>query len=252
MALGLTRDQWHRYQWNDGERVEGPLVGASTVANMADRGGDGLLDWAAGFVEEFAVERAEQISDWRRSMGRQGAMTHLHEVTVKERNRKRDLGSEVHYTCAAIARGEDVIGTSDERPFLASFRRWLGEAHPRIVATEEYIANLALGYGGQFDLIAEFDGARWMLDIKTGSVHAKAAFQLALYAKAEFIGREGDTTKHPVPKCQRFGVLDLKPEGAWVREFLITKDTWAAVQAALVVQRWLKGEAKTIVKERAA
>jgi len=251
--VGLTRDRWHRYTWNDGEQVYGPLVGASTIAGMADAGnGDGLLNWAAGFVEEYAVDRAELIADERRSMGRQGALEQLRKVTRTQREKARELGSSVHFMCDAIARGEDVLGTPEERPYLESFRGWLAEKQPKIVSTEQYVANLTLGYAGQFDLIAEFDGARWMLDIKTGTVHPKAAFQLALYTKAEFIGREGDATKHPMPKCTRYGAIDLKPSGAFLREFELTKETWAGVLGALAVNRWLRGQAKSVIKEEAA
>ena len=114
------------------------------------------------------------------------------------------------------------------------------------------IANLKEGYAGTLDLILEMDGKRWLVDIKTAKEgkgpYAETGLQLAAYAKGEFIGKPNDPTKYPMPRCQRFAVLALRPGGYEFVPYAVDGETYAAFLAALRVSTWLQGQSKTIIR----
>ena len=109
--------------------------------------------------------------------------------------------------------------------------------------------NYEVGYGGTFDLIAEFKGHRWLIDLKTSKgVYAETAGQLAAYAKFDHLGRPDDPVKRPMPVCSHFGVLHLKPGVASFIEYRPTVETWRMFQGAAAVHKWLKGESQTVMQ----
>jgi hypothetical protein len=202
----------------------------------------------ANVTAEFAVERAEIIADMKRASNAQDTARWVASEARRTRDAAARVGTDVHALCDAIARGETVETNAVDAPYIDGFRRWLEATGPRIVATERLGANLALAYAGTFDLIAEFEGARWLIDIKTSkSVYAETAGQLAAYSKFDFLGAPDDPVRHPMPICSRFGVLHLRPGGARLVEFRPRAETWQMFQGALSVSKWLQGEAKTVM-----
>tara|TARA_R110000803_G_scaffold36932_6_gene79502 strand:+ start:412 stop:1194 length:783 start_codon:yes stop_codon:yes gene_type:complete len=68
---------------------------------------------------------------------------------------------------------------------------------PTIIATEEFTFSDTFKYAGTADIIAEVNGERWLLDIKTSNnLHKSYDLQLAAYAKAweEMYGQKIDRT----------------------------------------------------------
>jgi hypothetical protein len=113
--------------------------------------------------------------------------------------------------------------------------------------------NEQVGYGGTFDLIVEWKGHRWLIDLKTSKgIYPITAGQLAAYAKFDFLGRPGSPVKDPMPKCSRFGVLHLTPDEARFVEYRPTAATWDMFKGAAAIRKWIKGEAKTVMQGESA
>jgi len=91
------------------------------------------------------------------------------------------------------------------------------------------VCSLRHEYGGTADAFVEIDGKTWLIEYKTGSgVYPDTALQLAGLARAQFIGRPGDSTQYPIPAATRFGVLPIRPEGARLLPVVVDRSTVAA------------------------
>jgi hypothetical protein len=248
--LGLTRDAKHVYTWNDGTTVVSPLTSVTTAIGAVDKSGV-LVNWAKLETAKCAVRNLALVGDMVTAGGPASAVDWLKRIPDYQRDLAADLGTRVHSLAEQVGRGDKVELSPIELPYIAAFRRFLEESGFVIELSEFMVANLTLGYAGTGDLIGKLDGKRWLLDIKTSQVgkgpYAETGLQLAGYAKAEFIGRPGEPTKHKLPPCQRFAVLHLSPAGYRLVPYAVDAETWRTFRAALVVSRWLGGQAKTIM-----
>jgi hypothetical protein len=66
--LGLTRDAKHRYTWNDGRLVAGPLPSVTTVLGVLDRSGP-LVGWAKRETAACAVRNLDTLATMRAAGG---------------------------------------------------------------------------------------------------------------------------------------------------------------------------------------
>ena len=248
-SVGLWRNEAHDYWWTGEDGVPvGPLPSVTGIIRDAvDKSGP-LIGWATNLTAEFAVSRATLLADMALAGGTAETARWLAMQAKRDRDTKGKTGTRIHALCDAIARGETPDMTPDEAPYIAGFRTFLRAREPRIVATEQMGVNLTEGYAGTFDLIVEMDGKRWMLDVKTGKgLYPEMGAQLAAYTKFDFLGKPNDPTRYPMPRCQRFGILHLRPEGYGLAPFAVDKGTWEAFRAMCVVSRWVRGPAKSIM-----
>jgi len=249
-SVGLWRNSSHEY-WAayDGTTV-GPLPSVTTILKAVDKSGP-LVNWAKLETAKCAVRNLSLISDLILAGGPQSAVDWLKRIPDYQRDKAADLGTRIHALAEAVGRGDTVEISDVELPYIAAFRRFLEESGFAIELSEFMVCNLALGYAGTGDLIGKLDGKRWLLDIKTSQEgkgpYPETGLQLAGYVKAEFVGRPGDPTKHRLPPCTRFGVLHLSPSGYRLVPYAVDGETWRSFRAALVVSRWLNGQAKTIM-----
>lgn len=118
-----------------------------------------------------------------------GAIKWLVDSPWRESKRKMDIGSAVHTEAEAY-----VLGVPRPEPdgfiapYLQSFRHFLEDLEPEILASEATVYNPAESYAGTLDLIAGIGGRRFLIDIKTGKdIYPDVALQLAAYRYAEFV-----------------------------------------------------------------
>jgi hypothetical protein len=249
-AEGLFVDSRHRYSGSyDGEPF-GPLTSVTTAIGALHKGA--LVPWAVKLTATSAINHIETLATNVGSFGKKPTIAMLTKLADQDRDQAASRGTDVHALCAAIIRGEAVHETEEERPYLDGFRRWLLSTMPRVVESEQMVANLSEGYAGTFDLIVEMAGKRWLIDIKTAKEgkgpYPETGLQLAAYAKAEFIGKPNDPVKYPMPRCQRFAVLSLRPDGPELVPYAVDGETYQAFLAALRVSWWLAGQSKTIIR----
>lgn len=99
---------------------------------------------------------------------------------------KGELGTAVHIACELDDDADlDEASVSDAvRPYLDGYRLFKQHKLTRVTATEQIVSH-RLGYAGKFDLLTEFDDARWLIDWKTPLVISPAvALQTAAYVAA--------------------------------------------------------------------
>lgn len=244
-ALGLYMSSDHRYWHNGG----GPYPSVTTILRVLDK--PALGNWYKRQVAEAAVYRQ---ADWQQKLPAE-AVTWLMSMPDTKRDNAATLGSSIHLLAdIAARRPQDGLGGSEqEKPYLEAFQRFLGqEDAPSVVSSEHAILNLSEGYAGTYDLLVQWQGDLWLLDVKTGKgVYADYALQLAAYGMAEHIAIQGDPSLYPFPEPARYGVLHLRPDtypgdGYKVIEYAITDRERLAFLAALELWRWNKERANDI------
>lgn len=209
--IGLTRDERHRYVWNDGEAVTGPLPSVTTILKLQDAlgGTDGLLRWAAGLAVDYAI-RAPQDPQVRKN-------------ALEETTRPALIGSDVHEQVRRIITGETILPNPDTVYHLAHFAAFLGKERPRFLMTEELVVNLGLRFAGGFDFIAELRDRVALVDVKTGKDKPVHKLQLAGYLECEFVGRAGTVERTPLPPVDATYVLLLTATGYELVEKEVTE-----------------------------
>ena len=145
-------------------------------------------------------------------------------------DRGSERGTAAHATCAL-----DDIGDLDETsvdpivaPYLAAWRKFRSEMKPEILAVEEPVESVAMGFcTGGIDRRVMLDGRETILDIKTGSPLPEHAIQLAAYCLL-------------FPRIMARGCVYLRDDGSYqIRMFHDRKD-FAVFKAALTVAAWKK------------
>jgi len=113
----------------------------------------------------------------------------LRSAATEERDSAAELGTLVHDLAVARTPLAEVKDP-DAVPYLAQFYDWLRASGVNIIATEQQVWNLSIGYAGTFDLLCEWpDGTIDVIDLKTGrGTYTDHALQLVSYALAEFVG----------------------------------------------------------------
>jgi len=180
---------------------------------------------------------------------RKAARTVVRKVADSERDTAAALGTAVHEAAEMNERSESMSDNDERKPFVIQYERWLAEQQPDVLWSEGQVFNLTQGYAGSFDLIADVDGIRTLIDIKTGKrVHTDHALQLALYFGAEFIGgydqMEGkdvvfDYATDLFKDCASMAVLHLRPEKYELVRIPLTNELAAAALDMVRFSRWL-------------
>lgn len=111
-------------------------------------------------------------------------------------------GTQVHEAAEDLIAGKQVEWIDDFGQARYSAKVWemickfvefWKEVSPEVIATEEFLVSKEHKFAGTADIVAEIEGERWLLDIKTSnSLHKSYELQLAAYAKAwqEQFGQE--------------------------------------------------------------
>jgi hypothetical protein len=161
-----------------------------------------LHQWALSKVIERAVEEHDLLQTMmnrpvrkrervRDKNVRKEAGRWLRSAATEERDAAAELGTLVHDLAVrrvALAN----VADPDAYPFLVQFYDWLRVSGATIIATEQQVFNLTVGYAGTFDCLVEFpNGDIAVVDLKTGrGTYAEHALQLVSYSLAEFVGAD--------------------------------------------------------------
>lgn len=242
-GTGLIRTEDHRYFWNK----EGPFPGITTVQGVLDKSAP-LMLWAAKQVAIAAVRDAYKTA-WAKQSGTadDDLVKALARLPEKQRDAAADLGSAVHWYAEQMGLGKAPAMDAAVWPFIRQYQDWRDQWGPEIVHVEYQGVNLTHRYGGTGDLIVRKAGETWLIDIKSGRYYPETALQLVACARLDFIGRPNEQDQTPVPAIDRYGVLDLKPDGWKVVEYRFDVEaTFAAFASLCSVYHWKQGHKRVM------
>ena len=133
----------------------------------------------------------------------------------KIRDDAGEIGSIVHEATEGIDKGLSIFWSDNSgKPFftleqwqmILNYVDFKKKVNPTIIANEQVFCSSELGYGGTLDRVMEFDGIRWLIDIKTSNqISDTYILQLASYA---MLWNE----KNPETPIEDIGVLWLKSQ----------------------------------------
>jgi hypothetical protein len=215
------------------------LTGVSTIAKYLDASVDPLMHWAAKLDQIGIAELASQ------AMAAGGDLTWLCEQSsiraalfdaqatwAHVRDRAAIRGTNVHERIfLALATGETPPSLGDlseeERGYGQAVFAWWRDRKPEPVAAEQVTVAHSKKVAGRFDLLADIDGERWLIDAKTrekGAVRKSDHVQLA--------GYESANVECGLGASDRRVALILLPDGTYREEVGVC--TEADFAAALV------------------
>ena len=232
---GLYRTPDHEYIWVE-EGVPAPNVpGVTTVLKQVDKSG---AFWAAAsrLVAEYAVNNHEFIGSMIERDGSADTARYLAGQSRKRTQKAMATGTDVHNWAEDYAKGQLRMDEPEDhiKPYLYHFGTgFLEKYSPKFEHIEEMVYSEQGRYGGTLDLIATIDGARWLIDYKTSDKpigsgprqfpYTDVGLQLAALGQADFIGRESDPDKHPIPSIDHYGVVAITPDDCQLIEYDVTE-----------------------------
>lgn len=198
-----------------------PLTGVTTVIRLLSKG-DALLQWAVNLAVEAmkkSPEKAEEaLVAWktkRDSAGRWGTLVHR---SIEE----------------WIKTGKEAKLKGTKGRAFKNFQEWAKDK--KFIESEKNVWNEEWWIGGIVDLVYEFEGKRYIGDIKTSSrIYPENFFQMGAYHKC--LGGE----------IEGYTVINLTKKGEMnVESTYDTKGNIEAFEALLKVYRKLEENKKII------
>ena len=209
----------------DGQRV--PSV--SAIKGVLDKA---ALPWAAAReTAAWAAAHAHELAQLGEATWREAAIRAHREVW----DAKRDDGTRVHTIAEALVFGEPVPEVDADGVPWSDDVRLMGEQVARFmdrwdvepVLVEVPVFHEEQRYAGKPDLLADLrDGARWLIDYKTGTTgpYQEVALQLSGYRNCTHVAlAEHD---EPMPEVERLGVLWVRPDGWELLPIDVTDTSW--------------------------
>jgi hypothetical protein len=238
--------RWHTYSL-DGERV--PSV--TTIIGKAT-GKPGLVKWAAREAALWAAAHVDELA----VLGDQSWTREAAAASDRVRDASAKAGSQLHLIAERLVFGDPVPDEdTDGLPFPDDVRR-MGEQVARFhdawdvapVLVECPVFHEGDRWAGTLDLVADMaDGARWIIDYKTGQsgVWAETALQVAAYRNATHcqLG-DRDLLMSPTDKA---GALWVRPDGWELVPLVADADTYAVFRHAMAVAAWASQSRDSIV-----
>lgn len=149
--------------------------------------------------------------------------------------RKRDLGTRVHFACQLDDEGDlDETSVEDDvAPYLTGYRLFRRESGARVVLNEHRVADLKLMYAGTLDRVVQIDGKLWLVDLKTCLLlPLLAGPQTAAYQRAL-----------ADPRVTHRAALRLRPDGKYRFDALANPDDWSCFLAARTLHQYQRTHA---------
>jgi hypothetical protein len=208
-----------------------------------------LINWAKKFTAEYAVEHISALNELI-AADPDGAVDWLKGAAYRDRNRKAEIGSQIHAASEAYVLGKPFPKwpATIEKQMLA-FERFLADYEPEFSMTEASVYNRSERYAGTLDGIVTIDGRVLVGDIKSGkAIYPEVALQLAAYRFAEFIGAPDGSEKAMYPTDGAFAlhlpaeggsydVVDVRADEEVFKAFLYMRESF----------RWMEELSKTVL-----
>lgn len=245
----IDRSASHQYTFIEGERVWGPFPGATAICALQDSlgGADGLMNWAVG----------QALDEVQRHLGAgPGVWEEVRAAAFQAKNGARDIGTAVHSAVDRFNRRLPLQLTEAVAPYLAHYGYAIHKEGIIVLASERYVVNTAIGFGGTYDSLVEIAGEVGPLDVKTGKEKPSQRLQLTGLSMGEWHGEAG-LEPEPMPPLDGVGfILLLRPDGYSLIRHEITDADRAhfarLVEAYHDIRRWSAAFAPTALEEKIA
>lgn len=223
--LVVGRGRWHTYSL-DGQRVPsvtGIIGKASGKPGLVQWAAREAAAWAAAHVEDMAVLGPES---WAREAA--GAANRVRDASAK-------AGTQVHLIAQRLVFGEPVTDEDEDGLPWPDDVRLMGEQVARFmdaheaepILVEAAVFHELHAWAGTLDLVADLtDGARWLIDYKTGAsgVWPETALQVGAYGHATHV-QLGDRDML-MSHVDRYGALWVRPDGWQLIPLHVDDDTY--------------------------
>ena len=233
-TMTIERGPGHLYTLVEGEHRHGPFPGATAVTGLQDSlgGSDGLLNWAVGLA-------MDEVSA---SLGTGLDFDEIRAAAFQAKNRPRDEGSAVHEAVDRFNRNLPLELTEVTAPYVAHYASALRREGITVLASEKFVVNTIVGFGGTYDSLVEIDGERGPLDVKTGREKRSQRLQLTGLSMGQYHGEAG-LQAEPMPALDSVGwILLLRANGyELIRHDITDEDrvhVIALVQAYHRIRQW--------------
>lgn len=200
----IERSSGHLYTYVEDGQSYGPFPGATAICGLQDStgGSDGLLNWGIGKALDAVRDAGDRPWEEVRS------------AAFAAKNEPRDLGVAIHTAVDRFNRGFPTLGVDAATgPYLAAYGAAVYQRGIRILGSERYVVNPAIGFGGTYDSLVEIEGERGPLDVKSGKEKPSQRLQLTGLSMGLWHGEAGEEAE-PMPKLDSVGfILLLRPDG---------------------------------------
>jgi hypothetical protein len=191
------RDASHRYWTITGaggtaghERT--PAISVTSALKVLDK--PALVAWAERMGVEGALrlERSGVLADINEEDALGVVRAHGEGAEAK-REAGADRGTAIHEALRVYCSEGKVPNVGDFDPhvrgYVQGLCKWLLQAQPEPILSEQVVASPTHGFAGRLDLLATVDGRRKLVDLKTnpaGRVYMEAHLQTAAYVLAAY------------------------------------------------------------------
>ena len=228
-------DDKHAY-WINGE----PVVSVTQALSVLDKSGPliwwawkmGLTDAHEWMVDEFGDAR-RQVPATSVDLEAELKSNGLHPNAKRDKAADRGVGA--HHALEQLAATGRLdlskIEPGDQGYASAVYDWWL-EANPTECVTEQMVGSVKHGFAGRYDLDCRIDGARYLVDLKTGAkkgIYESHAFQLAGYEIAAEESGYGRFDKTAILKAMPDGEYQFVETHASADDFLAVKAAYDAM-----------------------
>lgn len=196
----------HRY------KLDGAWVpGVTTILNVLNK--PALPKWAASSVAEYVADHREAIEHLY-AAGRGPMVAALKETPWQKRDDAASRGTTFHDFAEQILLGHEVEVPDEQVGLVESALAFMDDYKIEPIAIEQAVASREHKYAGKFDLIADSTLGRAIFDWKSGKrIYASTAFQLAAYARAEFMTDGDGGEELPIPAVEASYGVHIRADG---------------------------------------
>lgn len=185
-----------------------PIPGVTTVLNALPKQ---LTQWAADQSADYAIENWAELNE----LGIAKRHSAIRYAYKDARNKAAARGTDIHKLGESLVFGTAEAVPDELRGPVEAYARFLDEWKIEPVAAETPVASTRYRYAGTSDLtatIAVRDGARALIDLKTGNVYESAVLQLAAYRYADLWQPDGPDSETEQPDVDMVYVARIMPD----------------------------------------
>lgn len=170
-----------------------------------------LLGWAARCAVEHIEENWDLLIDVTDVHRKKDILEAAAKAYATKRDEAASSGTEVHRAVEAYIAGlspETYLTTPEAKAGFEAFLSWESKNHVKWLETEIEVFSVSRGYAGRLDAIAEVNGHRTLVDIKTSKgIWPEHEYQVCAY-------RQAYNEMYPNQPIDNLAILHLDKETA--------------------------------------